>query len=158
MLTPEHIYMNLNKDMASLSSSLFCFFVRGSGGRHNTLRFHSITAVLTFYVRAVLISYWGKLGLSWKTNFIWLIINIYNVPIRQSMYGPALWSRSRAFWSELEKTGDSQLSMYSCTLLESFVADFAVCDWWRWCDEKLNNLEGNGRTISHIELSISVIR
>ena len=43
------------------------------------------------------------------------------------------------------------------TLSEHFWADFAVCDWGRYfksrCDAKLSQIEGNGRTFSHIELS-----
>ena len=40
-------------------------------------------------------------------------------------------------------------------LLDKF---FAVCDWWRKpvCDEKLSQMEGNGRRFRHLELSKGV--
>ena len=41
--------------------------------------------------------------------------------------------------------------------IRKVLADFAVCDWWRYCkalcDEKFCQIAGNGRKFSHIELS-----
>ena len=92
----------------------------------------------------------------------WLVVVMMVGPRQQSILLAIMTS-----WDE--QIGDFN-AVYTCslfvrktmgTLLEKFLADFAVCDEWRFCkalyDVKFSKVEGNGRTFRHIELSHSVI-
>ena len=63
-------------------------------------------------------------------------------------------AKNAAFFYKEQKKTDAQ----PC---RKVLADFAICDWWRYCkalcDVNFSQIEENGRTFFHIELSNRII-
>ena len=93
-------------------------------------------------------------------NYIQCYCNISNVKYD-------LWSASSVIkvyswnqyeWSKITTLLDSTWWMVLYALLEIFLTDFAVCDYWRilklYCDIKFSQIGGNGGKFRQIELTV----